>query len=837
MPENKTISSSPRGDDQTKKENATSQALVSYGAPKEAVEIFHEDKMTNTEVVNQGTYFSYPCRRHSCSLVKIPAPCVNKIISHIEDVESKIEGHLKQFETSLEEWHEAAEKDQVSKVEPKEERDETCPELKQEMETLLSEAIFLVKTLETDRAEAAEALKRQHSRRKEINKTIDSWSIWRLQEMPMAVQKEHEAHMRDILELRWHIEDKSYEIKQLEKKRAGWEEANEKIQADIDYMNEHSTLLNSKLLQEMGDLKEYGKKKIEAMELYRQTHGELQATIENCEKMKLKISQNRDEMERDIEKDVKSIQAFKKQMEKLQVLFEHYTNLIENVSEIIEKDEENVMVTLQETQTSTDELSNLIKVLEDLKRIYEQLVWRKKNYENEYEEMLDSFNSAKKAWEIELSDVIKDYTDLATTYNKFFEENKKLEIDLDTTEDEIHKSVRKKSEIETEIQNLMLLKLKNEEYLKGLYKDAYQIGAVFHLTRYKTEELEEKIAEVRRKFQGREEFLKKITRSQVANGMMLQKKLFSLQEEEELEWEELTRRKAIYSLVLVEIEEPLLQMEENAEKIKAIHKKHFTRLDDIIAKREDVKTTVEKTKKKLKIKGQKTQEALIETETQQSMIFGEIEAAKNKTAFYQDKLTQLNKELEEREKAKIYLDKILDTLREKHEFVRFKKDHMQAVYDHLISEKLDCEDRMDEEDQRFRNLIAMRQKTLADLQKLQDVSLAENLRLAQQYQKLQMDFLAEKDNYYNQYDRQLSLNSSIRDKRELCQLQRKIHKMWQKYLKLVVLFSRMRLAQFQAESQENIQKILAVQEESSNLMQHIVEFFENISQGQCENDD
>lgn len=52
-------------------------------------------------------------------------------------------------------------------------------------------------------------------------------------------------------------------------------------------------------------------------------------------------------------------------------------------------------------------------------------------------------------------------------------------------------------------------------------------------------------------------------------------------------------------------------------------------------------------------------------------------------------------------------------------------------------------------------------------QKLQDVSLAENLRLAQQYQKLQMDFLAEKDNYYNQYDRQLSLNASIRDKREV----------------------------------------------------------------------
>lgn len=47
-------------------------------------------------VINKGIYFSYPCRRHSCSLVNIPAPCVNKMISHIEDVESKIDGRLKQ---------------------------------------------------------------------------------------------------------------------------------------------------------------------------------------------------------------------------------------------------------------------------------------------------------------------------------------------------------------------------------------------------------------------------------------------------------------------------------------------------------------------------------------------------------------------------------------------------------------------------------------------------------------------------------------------------------------------------------------------------------------------
>lgn len=61
-------------------------------------------------------------------------------------------------------------------------------------------------------------------------------------------------------------------------------------------------------------------------------------------------------------------------------------------------------------------------------------------------------------------------------------------------------SVRKKSVLDSEIQSLRKLKSKNDDYLKQLYKESYNIGAIFHITKFKTEELEEKIAEVRRKF-------------------------------------------------------------------------------------------------------------------------------------------------------------------------------------------------------------------------------------------------------------------------------------------------------------------------------------------------
>lgn len=50
---------------------------------------------------------------------------------------------------------------------------------------------------------------------------------------------------------------------------------------------------------------------------------------------------------------------------------------------------------------------------------------------------------------------------------------------------------------------------------------------------------------------------------------------------------------------------------------------------------------------------------------------------------------------------------------------------------------------------------------------MQADSLEENLRLAQEYQKLQTTFLTEKDNYFNLYDRQLSLDAPIRDQNQV----------------------------------------------------------------------
>uniref|UniRef100_A0A2I3G391 Coiled-coil domain containing 178 n=1 Tax=Nomascus leucogenys TaxID=61853 RepID=A0A2I3G391_NOMLE len=828
MTENKTVSSSSTRDDQTNigltcKEvkalrekawsrtnegNATSQSLVLYGASKENSEGFHESKMTNTEGVSKGIYFSYPCRRHSCAVVNIPAPCVNKMISHIQDVESKIQEHWKRFETSFEEWNRTSStKDlkedwsvttPVKEVKPGEKRDEKCPELKQEMETLLSEAIHLVKSLETDRAEAEEALKRQRSRKNMINMKIDSWSVWKLQELPLAVQKEHEAYLSDVIELQWHLEDKANQLQHFEKQKTELEEANAKIQADIDYMNEHGPLLDSKRNQELQDLKNRYKKKMEVMDLHRKVNEELEEALEACENARLKAQQIKEEMDKDIYQDEKTIEAYKREIYQLNSLFDHYSSSVINVNTNIEEKEEKVTEAIRETKSSKNELHSLSKTLEDLRRVYDQLTWKQKSHENQYLEAVNNFYAAKKTWDIELSDVAKDFSAISLASTKLTEDNKKLGIDINKITEKINESVRKKSKYESEIKSLTIMKLKNDKHLKNIYKEAYRVGTLFHLTKHKTDEMEDKIAEVRRKFKGREEFLKKLTRGEVAAGMVLQEKLYSIYEVQALERKELIKNRAICAISLAELQEPLLQLEDEAERIRTLYKEHS------VSKR--------------------------------SAIFKDLEATKSKTMIFYAKINELNEELKAKEEEKKSFDQTLKILKNKFITMRFKREHAQTVFDHYMQEKKDCEERIFEEDQRFRVLLAVRQKTLRDTQKIVADSLEENLRLAQEYQQLQTTFLKEKDNYFNIYDKQLSLDTSIGDKKQLCQLQRRMHRLWQEHFKLVVLFSQMRLANFQTDSQESIQKILAVQEESSNLMQHILGFFQTLTDGACEND-
>ncbi|XP_052011617.1 coiled-coil domain-containing protein 178 [Apodemus sylvaticus] len=826
-------------------ENARMQGLSEFFFARHEDKRLYETKSTNTEEVNKGIYFSYPSRRHSCALVNITKPCVSKMIAHIEDVESKIQEHLTQFEDSFEEWTSAikgTEEDlgvftPEAEFYPEKAKDVKCPELKKRMETLLSEAIHLIKSLETDRAEAEQALKQQKSRKKRISMKIDSWSIWKLQELPIAVQKEHEHFSKDIAELNSYIKDTTLKLEHLQEQKERLENANAKIQIDIDYMISHSILLEKKRKQELESLRERYRKKFEVMEKFRAVHEELKESVDECEDAKLRLKHMKEADEREIREELTSAASYEKELDKLCTLDAHYTTSIESVNLDIEGDEEAMSEVLRETQSTTNELANLKRTVDDLKKLFDQYCWKQRKYEQEYLEALTNFYSSKKTWDVELSNVSKDLKDLSSVYSAQSEENKRIQSEIESITDEIGESIKKKTDLEDEIHAFVEMKIKNNNYLKQLYKQAYHTGAVYHLAKHKTDELEDKIAEVRRKFKGREEFLKKLIRGDIAAGIEIQKRLFSIEEAQFAEMQEFIRRKALYNLALLEVEEPLKELEAEAVKIRYIHRQHSNMLHDIRKRKERVKRKVDATKKKLRKRSKKSRKELTKTEGRGSIIHQEIESAKGKTVVLHEKSKELSKEIKIMNLERTNCEDKLEKLQDEFMKLRFDREHVHGVYDHLTKEKQCCEERIFDEDRRFRRILDMRQSTLETIRQRQDDLLEENLRLAKEYQSTQLVFLKEKEAYFNGYDRLLSLNFSLSDKKKLCQLQRSLDQKWQEYFRMLILFNESKLAKFQGDSQNSIQKILAVQEESSSLMQHILDFFQTLPSSPCGEDD
>ncbi|NXW17151.1 CC178 protein, partial [Circaetus pectoralis] len=191
-------------------------------------------------------------RQRSCAFVNTPLPCINKAIHHIQELELKIEKCFQQVHLWLKmaEKHispESIEDTWLSLSTKLDFKEADTLTLKQETEALLLEVTELIKRLEADREEAEKALELEKQRRKKLGMKIDCMSLWRLQQLPAAVQKEYETCVQDTLELQWHFDCKSHQLRQVQNQILKIETVNRKIQEDIDFMKKHSPLLEEKL--------------------------------------------------------------------------------------------------------------------------------------------------------------------------------------------------------------------------------------------------------------------------------------------------------------------------------------------------------------------------------------------------------------------------------------------------------------------------------------------------------------------------------------------------------------------------------------------------------------
>ncbi|KFM11822.1 Coiled-coil domain-containing protein 178, partial [Aptenodytes forsteri] len=181
-------------------------------------------------------------RQRSCAFVNTPLPCINKAICHIQELELKMEKCFQQYGYVF--------------------KEEKIPWITKQVSAESIEDIWLSLSTKLGFKEAdvsceaydyiiyiiyEKALELEKLRRKKFGMKIDCMSLWRLQQLPAAFQKEYEMCVQDTLELQWHFDCKSRQLRQVQNQILKTETVNGKIQKDIDFMKKHSPLLEEKL--------------------------------------------------------------------------------------------------------------------------------------------------------------------------------------------------------------------------------------------------------------------------------------------------------------------------------------------------------------------------------------------------------------------------------------------------------------------------------------------------------------------------------------------------------------------------------------------------------------
>ncbi|XP_073797183.1 coiled-coil domain-containing protein 178 isoform X7 [Danio rerio] len=146
------------------------------------------------------------------------------------------------------------------------------------------------------------------------------------------------------------------------------------------------------------------------------------------------------------------------------------------------------------------------------------------------------------------------------------------------------------------------------------------------------------------------------------------------------------------------------------------------------------------------------------------------------------------------------------------------------VMGNLHRDMASCEQRKSDHAQIHLALFTQRQAVMKDTEANLRKALKDNLKLAQEYQELQRALMMSRQDVLCVFDGRNRAEASILDHKQLSLLQKRMHKAMLKYFKHRSVYSQAELARFQTLSNQNNQKMKALQEELSNAIQRLSEF-------------
>ncbi|XP_045908413.1 coiled-coil domain-containing protein 178 isoform X4 [Micropterus dolomieu] len=760
-------------------------------------------------------------RRRTCVLLNSPSPCVDNAIYHIQELKMTVENWCQQsgkYEPPVDQ-----DKHQYSNILRFHSSDldtesvtstelfvegvgisarESCPlsPLVKKINDVLGEVVYLIERLEADRQYVEEALQKEKRRKRFLENKVDSISLWKQQEHSFVVQKEHEACIRDITELKWQLKLEREKLDQAQEKLSQTEMLNQHLHEDISFAKKQVPIVKENLDLQRGIINQINTAQAEAYEVHSKTRSHL-----------ILVQRELKDMALDADNEKMSMDAVQMGMKnKLAIRLEDLNQLKKlekGVCAEIKNAEKTVALTEEKCAATTKRISEMMELEKTERNWILQLKFQiedeMRNNNTLKEKLLalqEDIEKTRLNGEAEVSCIEEQLCSKRNAFLALRKENMEYEQNIEDYKIKLSESKKAVKLMHEERKQMLQKIIDNDEQWEKAKEEVTEVVAQHSVTQTKLEEQEQlTFMEEQRARKEIEDLKKDLTGQMTALELLkgqcanINEELYRQQRSSEITNQKLHKEFEDASSATKALETKIEKIKKMAEHLEKIQSEHRNTL---------VNFEKEKKLKSDKLKAaQDLHSAIIK---RHDNTLGRISDLMKKSEEYRDASDKMEKIVENMPEFIAELQSVFDV-------VEFKNKSAALIMSTLQSDINNCQQRTQRSMQTHTAHFAARKKQMEDTKEALKIALKENKQLADEYKGLKKILMEAKQETVSAMSEKNHTHKSFHYYTQLSLLQKRMHKALVKYFKQRSLYSQAELDRCQALSRETDQKIKTAQ--------------------------
>ncbi|KAK3551466.1 hypothetical protein QTP70_017410 [Hemibagrus guttatus] len=800
----------------------------------------------------QRTYSS-----QTCALANTPSPCVGKAMCNIQELMDKLDHWSQQAATQQHDVSEVKNKNNGtsrliiiygyfdSRFESPhlDTRTELCVEgvgLCYENETLcpfwkgtggvLLEVVSLIKRLESDRQEAKEALQEERHKAQRLRRKQDSLSLWKQQQFPVAVQLEYEACTRDIAELRWHLKVKHDQMQQVRNFSKQAETQNRQLLENIDFIKKQGPLVKEKLCLEEENTRQIASARTEAHEVLTKLTQELSASQQELDNDELQMNQERGDITQTLKAIRTELQDRITVLQQLKSSWDASCARIRETEEKVAFKDKQVDAMLQQIPVLEKQETELIDAVMELKAQLQSQERKLAEKQDDFTNFLKQLQATRHEGEANVCESEEIFSRKRQELLRLRDKNKEHDMESEDYNKKIRQSKQTVQQLQKD-QKRIQEKISQNEEQRDQAKGELALHAAHHTnTKARLEDLKQQTLEQEQSMRKDTEMLKMQLMSEMKLVAVLKGNVASLMTEYNITEADCEREKEQVEKEHEEALSSVTHLETEMVTLREMHTAKSKNIEDLKRTLADVLTAHKTLSDDLYQQKHVCLDHLHSANEAHKTVLVRREQVSRRIEELRLKCEEYRKESAAMEDTVSGMPQVLEELQSESDMMEYKHNLISTVMSSLQNDTVAGRNRTDLSKEAHSSLLCQRQAVMQDLKANLRKALNENAALAQEYGELQKAVMVAKREAALTLSGKNRAEASFHNQTQLSLLQRRMHKAMLKYFKHRSVYSQAELARFQALSNQNKQKMKALQEDLSGAIRRVSAFLTDAGQ-------